>query len=131
MREGAAPAYQRSGDRVDEGWLSVMQPSNTALIHLLLHDLHRGEAESIALALEVKPDIFLLDETEARQVAGSYGLPVTGTLGVLIRASRDGQVSSLEEEMNKLRNSGHFWIHDSLYGRILDDEMKWHPEKPG
>jgi len=108
-----------------------MQPSNTALIHLLLHDLHRGEAESIALALEVKPDILLLDETEARQVAGSYGLPVTGTLGVLIRASRDGQVSSLEEEMNMVRNSGHFWIHDSLYGRILDDEMKWHPEKPG
>ncbi|WP_460372173.1 hypothetical protein [Methanocalculus sp. MC3] len=32
-----------------EGCLSVVQPKNTALLHLLENDLHRGEAESIVL----------------------------------------------------------------------------------
>lgn len=126
---GMRPGVKEIQKLHDEGFLSIMEPSNSTLVQLLEQDLHSGEAESIALALEVRPDILLLDESEARRIAGSYGIPVTGTLGILIRASRDGRITSLEHEMHSLRDLGHFWIHDTLYRRILDDERKWHRKK--
>jgi uncharacterized protein len=38
------------------GWLIVHTAADTGLIDLLLADLHRGEAEAIALAIEMKAD---------------------------------------------------------------------------
>ncbi|WP_214020764.1 DUF3368 domain-containing protein, partial [Methanoculleus sp.] len=64
----------------------------------------------------------LLDESEARRVAGLYGLPVTGIIGLLLQAKQEGLVSSLEEEMDRLREQGNFWIQDALYRRVLEAE---------
>jgi uncharacterized protein len=41
-----------------------------------------GEAEAIPLALEMKANLLLMDERRGRAVAASYGLQVTGLLGV-------------------------------------------------
>lgn len=102
----------------------MIEPSNRALVRLLEQELHAGEAENIALAIEVRPDVLLLDETEARRVARLYNIPVTGIIGLLIRAKQEGQVSSLAEEMNRLREQGNFWIHDALYRRVLEEEKE-------
>jgi predicted nucleic acid-binding protein len=64
--------------------------------------------------------VLLLDETETRRVAGLYGLPVTGIIGLLIQAKREGRISSLAEEMDRLREEGNFWIQDALYRRVLE-----------
>ena len=119
---GSRPGATEIRDARESGWLQVIEPSNMALVHLLEQELHAGEAESIALALEVRPDVLLLDEAEGRRVAGLYGLPVTGIIGLLIQAKHDGQVSSLAEEMDRLREEGNFWIQDALYRRILEVE---------
>ncbi|WP_214020253.1 DUF3368 domain-containing protein, partial [Methanoculleus sp.] len=66
----------------------------------------------------------LLDESEARRVAGLYGLPVTGIIGLLLQAKQEGLVSSLEEEMDRLREQGNFRIHDALYRRVLEMEKE-------
>lgn len=66
--------------------------------------------------------MLLLDETEARRVAGLYGLPITGIIGLLIQAKHEGLISSLEEEMDRLREQGNFWIQDALYRRVLEAE---------
>ncbi len=104
------------------GGLRVVEPSGKALVLLLERELHSGEAESIALALEIRPDILLLDESEARRVAGLYDLPVTGIIGLLIQARRDRQISSLVEEMDRLQGGGGFWIREELYQRVLEME---------
>lgn len=102
----------------------MIEPVNTALVHLLEQELHAGEAESIVLAFETKPDILLLDEIEARRIAGLYNLPITGIIGLLMQARNEGQVASLREEMDRLREQGGFWIHDALYRRILEAEKE-------
>ncbi len=71
-RPGAAEIRQAR----DSGWISVREPVNTDLVRLLEQDLHAGEAESIVLAIETKPDVILLDEAEARRIAGLYNIPV-------------------------------------------------------
>ncbi|GAB7016231.1 hypothetical protein JCM10550A_15990 [Methanogenium cariaci] len=91
-------------------------------MRLLEQDLHAGEAESIVLAIETKPDILLLDEAEARRIAGLYNISVTGIIGLLMQGKKEGHVASVQEEMDLLRNQGGFWIHDILYRRILEWE---------
>jgi len=119
---GNRPGANEIRDARESGWLRVVEPSDKTLVRLLEQELHAGEAESIALALEIRPDVLLLDETEARRVAELYGLPVTGIVGLLIQAKRDRQVSSLAEEMDRLRGEGGFWIRDALYQRVLEME---------
>jgi len=85
----------------------------------LLRDLHQGEAEAVALAIEQSPGVLLLDESEARRIAGTYALNKTGVVGLLIRAKCEGQIKSLKAELDRLRRDAGFWIADDLYCRAL------------
>src|SRR5438105_91564 len=67
-----------------QGWLRSRAASDAALISLLAVELHLGEAEAIALALEMKADRLLMDEREGRNMARQLGLSLTGVLGVLL-----------------------------------------------
>src|SRR6059036_3674285 len=62
------------------GWLQQRPEKNSRLVSLLMVELHRGEAEAIALALEAKPDRLLIDERHGRLMARQLGLSVTGVL---------------------------------------------------
>ena len=88
-------------------------------MRLLKRDLDEGEAEAIALAINRKADLILLDETEARSVAELYSLPKTGVIGILMRAREAGKVQSLRTELEKLREQGGFWIDEELYRQVL------------
>ena len=102
-----------------EGWITVASPKNSALIKALLKDLHEGEAESIALAIELSARIIILDETEARHSADLHGLSVIGIIGILLQAKADKKIRSIRAEMERLQKTGNFWISKSLHQTIL------------
>lgn len=49
--------------------------------------LHGGEAEALALALELRPSWFLTDDAAARLMAESLGQEVHGSLGIVLWAA--------------------------------------------
>lgn len=49
--------------------------------------LDAGEAEAIALAEELRADLVLIDEREARREAARRGIPVIGTVAILEEAA--------------------------------------------
>ncbi|MFZ2535678.1 DUF3368 domain-containing protein [Methanothrix sp.] len=102
-----------------EGWIDVVAPANQALVSSLLEDLHEGESETIALAIERCPDIVFLDESDARKKARAYGLNISGVIGILIRAEKEGKISSLKEELDRLRNDSGFWIGEDAYQNAI------------
>lgn len=104
---------------VDAGWMEIRAPSNTPLIRLLQNRLDDGESEAIVLAQEIDVVRVILDETQARQQAESLDLPVTGTLGILIRACTNGDLDRLQPVLDRLRHQGSFWISDDLYRKAL------------
>ena len=55
--------------------------------------LHDGEVEALRIALEHPGALLLTDDTAARLAARSLGIPVHGTIGVLVRAIRRKQRS--------------------------------------
>lgn len=81
-------------------------------------EIDRGEAEVIALALEQKASLVLLDDSDAREKARIYQLEITGIIGILLRAKYCGKIASLAKTLEALQNSG-FWMHDRLIHRVL------------
>ena len=61
-----------------------------------LFTLHRGELQALQLALEQHADLILTDDTAARLAANSLGIPIHGTLGLLLRSFRRNQKSRIE-----------------------------------
>jgi predicted nucleic acid-binding protein len=101
------------------GWLKLRPASDAKLVSLLMVELHQGEAEAIALALEMKADRLLIDEREGRTMARQLGLPLTGVLGVLLRAKKMRQIKAIKPEINALRSKARFFITPALETAIL------------
>ena len=76
--------------------------------------LDPGEAEAIALAIERAPSLLLIDEREGRQVARTLGVPLTGTLGILLRAKGLGHTPAIKPLLTELIEQHHFRLHPSL-----------------
>jgi predicted nucleic acid-binding protein len=87
---------------------------------LLAATLDPGEAEAIALALELSADLILLDERDGRSVAERAGLRVTGILGILLRAKDNGQIQSIKPEIDALRTRARFFLSARLQQKALE-----------
>ena len=101
------------------GWLESEAVQDRVRVTILQRELDLGEAEAIALALQQHSDWLLLDEREGRRVAKSLGLRVTGVLGILLRARLEGQLPSLREAMDQLRDLADFRISADLYDQLI------------
>lgn len=86
----------------------------------MLNDLDSGEAEAIALAIELKADYLLMDEIKGRQIAENFGIKVTGILGVLIKAKEEGLIAEVKPYLQKLVNEAGFWLNPKLIEKILE-----------
>lgn len=80
-----------------------------------------GEAEAIALALEVSADLLLMDERVGREAAEHLGLRPMGVIGLLIEAKRRKRVEAVKPLLDALRDRAGFRISGQLYARILAD----------
>ena len=117
--EEGLPGFQSILEAIKKGWLRVKEADDRIFVKVLHADLDNGEAEAIALALQVKADWIILDEREGRRVAKSVGLNVIGVLGILLRAQREGKLPSLQKTMEELRKKAGFHIASELYSYVL------------
>jgi predicted nucleic acid-binding protein len=99
-------------------WLSVV-PLIAAVPDDLASALDVGEAEALALALETRADLVLLDESAARLKARQLGLTHTGVLGVLRQARRTNRIPSLKAEILRLRTNARFFVGPALEKKLL------------
>lgn len=113
------PGSQAIRETISLGWIQSREVSNEPLAKLLRQTLDRGEAEAIALGIELKADWTLLDEREGRKVAKSLGLKVTGILGILLRAKQVGEIESLQPVIDDLINKAGFRIAPELLTQVL------------
>lgn len=100
-------------------WIKCQPVRNASLVTALRLDLDAGEAEALALAVELSADLILLDERSGRRAAQRLGLAVVGTLGILIAAKDRGLLATVRPVLDALRVDAGFWIGDELYDTVL------------
>lgn len=81
--------------------LVALSASSNDLTKILAakYGLDLGEAEGIALAVQERIGLFLTDDLAARDTAKDYDLEPHGTLGILLRAFREGKLSRADAVM--------------------------------
>lgn len=100
-------------------FIKVLPVQNTAFAEALKLQLHAGEAEAIALAVELKATRLLVDEHRARQVAARLGVPTIGCFGILLEAKRRGILTAIRPVLEKLEKQAGFWAGDALKATVL------------
>ena len=61
-----------------------------------------------------------MDERRGRAVAMSYGLQVTGLLGILLQAKRNRLIPAVKPLMEQLIEQADFRVSNQLYATILE-----------
>lgn len=80
--------------------------------------LGAGEAAILSLASALKARVVLLDEAYGRRLAHSRGLPVVGTLGILLAAKQAGHLRAVAPIMDDMVRQGRH-ISALLRAKIL------------
>ena len=77
-------------------WIKKRAVKNRELVQALRQELDAGEAEAIALSLEIGAEQLLMDEHLGREVARHFGLRYSGLIGVLIEAKHKGFINAIK-----------------------------------
>src|SRR4051812_27170619 len=106
-------------------FLSVRTPTDPSVAARFRNTLDAGEAEAIALAIELSASALLIDETAGRAAAAAAGIPYIGVLGVFSRAKRAGYIAQVRPLVDRLRGELKFRMNDSLYERYVRSIGEW------
>lgn len=102
-------------------WLKVCSPASLESFP----DLHPGEIEALSLAMELRPDLLLVDDRAAYREAVARKIPAVGTLRVLELAAEKNLVN-LTAAFDRIKGTD-FWISHKL----LDQRLQLHLARKG
>lgn len=100
-------------------WIDIQSVQNQGLVNDLRTRVNVGEAEAIALAIEVKAARLIIDERLGRQAARDFGVKITGVLGILLLAKRQQLITQVQPIMDNLMAQANFRISSQLYADVL------------
>jgi predicted nucleic acid-binding protein len=100
--------------------IQVREVPSDPLTQQFLLSLHLGEAEALTLAIREHVSLFLCDDLDARRAANHHGIPVTGTLGLLLKAKQEGLIPEVLPYLERLRQEVRFWFTDDLYRQLQE-----------
>lgn len=86
---------------------------------VLQNTLDLGEAAVIQLALDENISTVCIDEAAGRRAARLHGLSVTGSVGILLRAQREGYEFSMREAIARMKAHG-IWLSDKVVRFALE-----------
>lgn len=107
---------------INDNLIKKIEVKEKELVKAFNKDLDLGESEVIALALNIKSDLVVIDESDARNIAKIYGLKMTGFIGLLIKAFEREYIDSVMLYLDLAIDKG-FRINSKLYNYI-DERYK-------
>ena len=101
------------GEFEDATWL-VNWTNSLNTSPLLTNSLDIGEASVIQLALNEKVSTVCIDEPRGRSMAMLSGLSVTGSIGILLRAKKQGYPISIQNSIERMTEKG-IWLSEKVH----------------
>lgn len=102
-------------------WIHICKIQDQSQKRMYQAKLHDGEVEVMILAQENQnKDLVIIDDNSAKKTAKYLGLTVTGSLGVILKAKKQGLIHSVITLMNQLIQNG-FYITPDVYDFVKDE----------
>ena len=92
-------------------WAEVHQTSNA--YDAFMEELDAGEEDAIALAVELRADLILMDDRDGVRVARSKGFRVAGTLAILTMAA-DRRLFNLAEAFGRIKQTNFHYQQETM-----------------
>ena len=83
-------------------WVVVQNVSDREKLTVLKNILGLGEASALALALEHRDCLLLLDDLKGRRIAEEWNIRYTGVLGILVKAKRARLIPEIKPMLERL-----------------------------
>lgn len=115
IEAGKNKAYYKDLSKIE--WININPIQDTNALKYFL-DLDDGEAEAIILATEIEADLIIIDEKLGRFHAKHADLKITGTIGVLMKAKKEGYLKEIKPLLDELTEKN-VWINENLKQDIL------------
>lgn len=119
VRQELAAAQPVASGVAAEDWIEARPIRDRTLAESLTMQLHLGEAEAIALAIEQEGELLLMDERRGRKIASGFGLKPVGVLGVILEAKSRKLIPAVRPLLDALVGQAGFWLSRNLYARVL------------
>jgi predicted nucleic acid-binding protein len=126
LQEKTAPELAILSE-VFNSWLEVESADEKIVKKITELQIHRGEAEVIAigrgLLAKEKSTVVIIDDLLAREIATSLGLTVTGTIGIILKATKEKIISGKEGQtlLEQLITTTTFRLTARVYAQILKE----------
>lgn len=129
--EGVVTEVGRGPQALGTGDLGVHRVVRVGEIHstVAAWDLGLGEGEVLSWAAATSGARAILDDGAARQCAAALGVPVRGTVGIVLAAKRAGIVQAVAPLIDRLRSAGLF-LSETLVQRALASVGEQAPSRP-
>lgn len=101
-------------------WMKIIELKDDEQYLKLAKNLGKGEASSIALALEVENSLLIIDEKKGRKIAEELGVEIIGSLGILIKAKDKGIIQSVKEVIALIEKTN-FRISEAVKKKVLNE----------
>lgn len=112
------PGVRELSRAIGDGWITVIPAEPSAA---MAANLDVGEATTLTLAIEHSgSSLVLMDEAIGRSYARAWGLHVTGLVGVLLAAKREGLVPRVRPFLERLRKDS-FRLSDEFVDTIIKE----------
>ncbi|WP_457641817.1 DUF3368 domain-containing protein [Persephonella sp.] len=92
-----------------ENWIIIKKVKNKNLVEKYTEFIDIGEVEAIALSLEIKANLLLIDDRKGRTIAEKENINITGTVGILIKAKKLGIIKEIKPYIYELIEKGNFY----------------------
>ncbi len=99
-------------------WLQKW-PHPLEIAPIYANSLDKGEAAVIQLALNEKIQTACIDEPSGRRIARLSGLSLTGSIGILLRAKKEGYSFSMQTAIDRMRGKG-IWLSERVITFALE-----------
>lgn len=101
-------------------WVTILSVKNKQLQNELSLIVDPGEASAIALATEIENNYLITDDLQARKLAIKLGLPMIGTLGVLLLAKQAGLIALIAPYLDRIKKTN-FRMAPALFNAVLKE----------
>lgn len=115
LRRGPEDVTARALD--ETGWLRTVDVPDVPS-EIQSWDLGPGESAVLSLAYSDPEREVIIDDLAGRRCASALGIPVRGTLGVVLLAKKHGEIEKARPIVEKLRQAGMY-----LSDEVVEDAL--------